>query len=155
MHAKSILVPVNGDRAGEGAFRLACGLARESKARLYAVHIIEVTHDLPLDAEVDPAHAEAALDRIEAVSHEEKYRVEAQCLQARSAGPAIVEEASQRGADLIVVGINYKRYMGRATGRFTVGETASYLLTNAPCPVVLWRELDGVKTRHETRSLAR
>ena len=155
MNTKSILVPVDGGSAGESAFRLACRLARESRARLYAVHIIEVTHDLPLDAEVDPSHAEAALDRIEAVSHEEKYKVEAQCLQARSAGPAIVEEASQRGTDLIVVGISYKRPMGRVGGRFTVGETASYLLSNAPCAVVLWREVDGVKARHETRSLVR
>ena len=149
MNAKSILVPVNGDVAGESAFRLACRIARENKAKLHAVHIIEVTHELPLDAEVDPSQAESALDRIETLSHEEKYKVETQSLQARSAGPAIVEEASQRGAALIVVGIAYKRHMGR----FTVGETASYLLCNAPCPVILWREEDGVHSRHETRSL--
>jgi nucleotide-binding universal stress UspA family protein len=151
VNTKSILVPVNGDRAGESAFRLACRLARESKAKLHAVHVIEVNHELPLDAEVDPSHAERALDRIETLSREEKYKVEAQCLQARSAGPAIVEEASQRGAELIVVGIGYKHRMGR----FTVGETASYLLGNAHCPVILWREVDGVNSRHEIRSLVR
>ena len=150
MNSKSILVPVNGDKAGENAFRLACRLARENKAKLHAIHIIEVKHELPLDTEVDPSRAEGVLDRIETLSHDEKYRVEAQYLQARSAGPAIVEEASQRGAKLIIVGIPYKRHMGR----FTVGETASYLLCNAPCPVILWREGDGVQSRHETSSLA-
>ena len=149
MNAKSILVPVNGGAAGESAFRLACRIARENKAKLHAIHVIEVTHELPLDAEVDPTSAESALDRIETLSHEEKYKVEAQYLQARRAGPAIVDEASQRGAELIIVGIPYKRQMGQ----FTVGETASYLLRNATCPVILWREEDGVHSRHETRSL--
>ena len=150
MNAKSILVPVNGDTAGERAFRLACRLAKENKAKLQALHVIEVKHELPLDAEVDASHGESVLDRIEAVSQEEKYRVEAQYLQARRAGPAIVQEALQRETELIVLGIPYKRHMGR----FTVGETASYLLQNAPCPVILWRERDGVHARQPTRPLA-
>jgi len=50
MNSKSILVPVNGDKAGENAFRLACRLARENKAKLHAIHIIEVKHEMPLDA---------------------------------------------------------------------------------------------------------
>ena len=148
MNAKRILVPVNGDAAGESAFRLACKLARQSKARLHAVHVIEVARRLPLDAEVNLSHAERALDRIESVSREEKYKTQAQHIQARSAGPAIVEEALQIGADLIIVGVGYKRRMGR----FSVGETASYLLGNAPCPVVLWREVDGLNAGRPIRS---
>ena len=140
MNVEKILVPVNGDQTGEDAFRLACGLSKERKSKLYALYIIEVAQELPLDAEVESAHGEATLRRIEAVSQEEKCRVEAEYLQARYAGPAITQETLGKGIDLIVLGIPYKQRFGQ----FTLGETASYILKNAPCPVILWRERAGV-----------
>ena len=136
MNFEKILVPVKGDPTSEDAFRLACGLSKEHKATLYALYVIEVPQDLPLDAEVESAYGEATLRRIEAVSQEEKCRVKAEYLQARYAGPAVTQETLERGIDLIVLGISYKQRFGR----FTLGETASYILKNAPCPVILWRE---------------
>ena len=121
---------------GENAFRLACGLSKESKAKLFALYIIEVPQELPLDAEVDSAKGEAILGHIEAMAQEEKCPVEAEYLQARDAGPAIVQEALERGVELIVLGIPYKRRLGQ----FTIGHTTSYILKNAPCDVILWRE---------------
>ena len=129
-------MPIKGDKTGENAFRLACGLYKESKAKLYALYVIEVKQELPLDAQVDPTKGETILGRIEAVGQEEKYPVEAEYVQARHAGPAIVQEALEKGVELIVLGIPYKRRFGQ----FTLGETASYILKNAPCPVILWRE---------------
>ena len=139
MNVKKILVPVTGDEAGEEAFRLACELAKESKAKLYARYVIEVGQNLPVDAEVDPTEAgqaESILDRIEAVAHAEKCQVDANCRQARNAGPAIVEESVDMEVGLIVLGIPDRRRFGQ----FTLGETAYYVLKNAPCPVILWRE---------------
>ena len=136
MNAKKILVPITGDKTGEDAFRLACGLSKESKSKIYALYIIEIIQALPLDAEVNPSEGETVLSRIEAVSHEEKCQVEAEFLQARRAGPAVVQEALERGVELIVLGVPYKRRLGQ----FTLGDTASYILRNAPCPVILWRE---------------
>ena len=136
LNVKKILVPVKGDETGENAFRLACGLSKASKAKLHALFIIEVKQELPVDAEVDPVQGEAILGRIEAVGHEEKCQVEAECLQARHAGPAIVQEALERGFELIVLGIPFKRRLGQ----FSIGETASHILKNAPCPVILWSE---------------
>jgi nucleotide-binding universal stress UspA family protein len=136
MNAKRVLVPVKGDGAGEEAFRLACKLSKQNKAKLYVLYVIEVAQELPLDAAVDPSQGEDILNRIEVLGQDEKYPVEAEYLQARHAGPAIVQEAIARKAELIVMGIPYKnRY-----GSFTLGETASYILKNSPCPVVLWRE---------------
>ena len=140
MDAKKILVPMKDEKTGEEAFRMACRLFRQSKARIYVLYVIEIKQELPLDAEVDPGKGEAVLNRIEAVAAEEKCHVEAEYLQARHAGPAIVQEALQRGAELIVLGVPYKRRLGR----FTLGETASYVLKNASCPVILWREHAGV-----------
>lgn len=135
-NAKKILVPVKGDGTEEEAFRLACRIAKETKAHLYALYVIEVKQELPLDVEVDPTQAEAILDRLEALGHEERCRIKAEYLQARQAGPAIVQEAQKACVELIVLGIHYRRRFGQ----FVLGSTTSYVLENAPCPVVLWRE---------------
>ena len=134
-----ILVPIKEGKTGEDAFRLACRLCNESKAKIYALYVIEIGRELPLDAEVDPEVGEAILHRVEAVGREEKREVDAEYLQARHAGPAIVQEALQRQVELIVLGIPYKRRFGQ----FTLGETATYVLKNARCPVILCREQAG------------
>ena len=136
LDAKKILVPVNGDNAGVEAFLLACGLSKGSKASLVALYVLEIKQELPLDAEVDASHGETVLNRIEAIGHEQKCLVEAKYLQARQAGPAVVEEATDRNADLIVLGIPYKRRYGS----FALGRTTSHILKHAPCPVILWRQ---------------
>jgi nucleotide-binding universal stress UspA family protein len=136
LNVKSILVAVKGNKAGEDAFRMACGLSKGSKAKLRALYVMEVRQELHLDAEVDATLGETILGRIEALGQEEKRPVEAQYLQARRAGPAIVQEAVEWGIELIVLGIPYKRRFGQ----FVLGDTASYVLKNAPCPVILWRE---------------
>ena len=139
MKFTKILVTVSEEEAGESAFRLACQLSKENNARLYALHIIEVKQELPLDAEVDAAQGESVLSRIEAVGKQKKCKVEAGILQARHAGPAIVQEATERETGLIILGISFKRRFSE----FTLGDTVSYVLENAPCPVILWHEQLG------------
>ena len=135
-NAKTILVPINGDEATVEAFRLGCSMSKDQKAKLYALHVIEVKNELPVDAEVDASNGEAILERIEAVGAGTKCQVQAEYLQARRAGPAIVQEASNKEVGLIILGIPHKRQLGR----FAIGETASYILKNALCPVILWRQ---------------
>ena len=65
---KNVLIPTKGDDVGEDAFRLACGICKENKAKLYALYVIEVKQELPLDAEVDPRLGENILGRIEALA---------------------------------------------------------------------------------------
>ena len=136
--ADRILIPVKGDSAAEAAFRLACILSRDSKSKLFALYVIEVKRDLPVDAELGDktAEGEAILERIEAMSQEERCPVEADFVQARRAGPAIVQEAIEKRVDLVLLGIPFKRHFGS----FALGETTSCILKNAPCPVILWRE---------------
>ena len=52
LNAKRILVPVNGDPVSESTFRWACQTAREYKAELHAVYVIEVPLDLSMEAEI-------------------------------------------------------------------------------------------------------
>jgi nucleotide-binding universal stress UspA family protein len=138
MEYKKILVPVVGHEADEKAMRLACWLAKRDKAKLWAVSVVAIKRSLPLDAEIESEihKAEEVLDRMEIIVSEEGYEVETDILQAREVGPAIVDEAVERGVDLILMGLNYKRKFGQ----FSLGNVLPYVLKNSPCPVILYEQ---------------
>ncbi len=139
LNTKRILVPVNGDRVSERSFRWACQAARESKAELHALYVIEVPLELPLEAEIteDIDRGEDILAQIEAIGAQEKCKsVQARFLRARHAGPAIVLETEDRQMDLIIIGIPYRRRFGSCD----MGSTADYIFHNAACQVIFWRE---------------
>lgn len=138
MKFSKILVPVEGIPSDDDAIRLACQTARSAKAKVLVISVIEVERALPLDAENVPQaqHAELALEHAEELGRTVGCRVEAELLQARVAGPALVDEASARGVDLIIMGIPYRKPLGD----FYLGTTANYVLKNAPCQVWLCRQ---------------
>src|SRR5690606_10023644 len=78
---------------------------------------------------------EAAESWAQRIDHGSVKKVIPELLQARSAGPAIVDEAVERNADLIVMALRNQRKHGRPT----VGETIPYVLKNAPCEVLISR----------------
>ena len=138
MEFHKILVPVIGTQADEEAIRLACSLAKKAKAKIHAVYVIVVKRSVPLDAEIksEIEKAEGILDHVEGVAEEHDYELETDVLQAREAGPAIVDEAVERDIDLILIGITYKRRFGQ----FSLGSVVPYVLKNAPCRVILYHE---------------
>ena len=131
-------MPVAGTEADEEAMKLACRLAKKDKGKIWAFCVVAVKRALPLDAEIDSEiqNAENVLDHVERVAEEEDYEVETDVLQARDAGPAIIDEAVERGVDLILMGIKYKRRFGQ----FSLGSVVPYVLKNAPCPVILYQQ---------------
>lgn len=138
MKLNRILVAMRGTVADEEAVKLACQLAKKSKAEIYVVYVIEVNRSLPLDAviESDVNKAEAVLTRAEDIAAENDHEVETDLVQAREAGPAIVDEARDRKADLIIMGLHYKKRFGT----FDIGRTIPHVLEEAPCRVLLLRE---------------
>jgi len=120
------------------AVQLGCRLARESKGKVYVIHVIKVRRSLPLDAEMEPdtLAAERILEGAEETAHDQDYRIETDLLQTREAGPAIVTEAVERQADLIIMGMTYRTRFGR----FELGETIPYVLRNSPCRVIVLRQ---------------
>lgn len=103
------------------------------------VHVVEVEWSLPLDADI-AARSEAAqqiLDRAEARAEQLKTRLEPVLLQAREVGAALVDEATERNADLLIVGLPYRKRFG---GDFAIGRTVPYVLKHAPCEVWVIRE---------------
>ncbi len=138
MEFKKVLVPVVGSEADEEAMKLACRLARKDKGKVWAVSVVAIKRALPLDAEIDSEikNAEEVLDSVESVAEGDDYEVETDVLQAREVGPAIVDEAVERGVDLILMGITYKRRFGQ----FSLGNVVPYVLKNSPCPVILYQQ---------------
>ena len=138
MEFHRILVPVIGTEADEEAIRLACRLAKQDKSQVYAVYIITMGRELPLDAEIEPEikKAEDMLNHVESIAVEHGCRIETDLLQARDAGPAIIDEAMEREVDLILMGVAYKRRFGE----FSLGEVVPHVLKNATCRVILYHQ---------------
>ncbi len=151
MAFSNILVPVAGSSADEEAVRLACQIARQDKARVLLIHVIEVQRNLPLNAEnaEQMERGESILEHAEGFARAARGLVETELLQARVAGSALVDEAVERGVDLIIMGVPYRKPFGD----FYLGTTVAYVLKNAPCRVWLCRELpdDGKKVPPKTK----
>jgi len=135
------LVPVTGEKVDDEIVRAACIIAKRGKGTVYVIHVIEVSRTLPLDAEVKPEtqSGESMLAHAEKIANLADYQVDTEILQAREAGPAIVDEAVERGVDMIIMGLKYEKRFGE----FDMGDTVPYVLRNAPCHVLLWREAIG------------
>ena len=135
---KKILVPVAGTEADAETMRLACRLAKKDRGRVWGVFVVAIKRALPLDAEVDSEikKAEEILNKVETIAEEEGCEVETEVLQAREVGPAVVDEAVERGVSLILMGISYKRRFGL----FSLGNIVPYVLKNSPCPVILYQQ---------------
>ena len=133
------VLALNGGPSDARIVRLAAEYAHATKAELVAVHVVEIDWTLPLDADIAGRSEEVqhVLDSAEAIAEERKMVLEPVLLQARDVGAAIVDEATERGADLLVVGLPYRKRFG---GEFDIGRTVPYILQNAPCAVWVARE---------------
>ena len=133
------VVALSGGRTDRPIVALAAEIAKAGKAELVGVHVVEIDWTLPLDADV-AGRSEAAqrvLDIAETTAEAARYRLETVLLQARDVGAAIVDEATERRADMIIAGLPFRRRFG---GDFTIGRTIPYILKNAPCAVWVVRE---------------
>jgi len=147
MDFEHILLPITGTDADKQAVRLACALDKKNKGKISAVNVIPVKRALPLEADIEPdiQKGEEALDYIESIAEEEDREITTDILQAREVGPAIVDEAVELGADLILMGVTYKQRFGQ----YTMGNVIPYVLKNAPCRVILYHQ--HTQTSEETK----
>ena len=136
--AKKVMVAVGGQGIDAEVVRLACRMTDSHGGKIYGVHIIEVNRSLPLGAVLDEVveRGEKILDEVEQLATEAQLNVETELVQARDTGPALVDEAVEWGAELLVMGLPYKRRFGE----FNLGKTVPYVLKNANCRVLLFRE---------------
>jgi nucleotide-binding universal stress UspA family protein len=120
------------------AVEFACGIAKRSRGKVHVVHVIEVKRSLPLDADLmtEAQRGEDILTQAEMAAKRQDFEVAGDLLQARDAGHAIVDEAVERQADAIIVGVPFRRPFGD----FELGRVPSHVLKSAPCQVILLRQ---------------
>ena len=133
------VLALNGGASDARIVRLLASAATKTKIELIAVHVVEIDWTLPLDADIAgrSEDVQRVLDLAEGIAEDYKQHMEPVLLQARDVGAAIVDEATERGADLLVVGLPYRKRFG---GEFAIGRTIPYILQNAPCSVWVVRE---------------
>jgi len=135
---KKVLILVNGAPIDNDVVKIACRMTERNQGDVYVIYVIELKRTLPLEAEVEPEirKGEDVLDHIEHLAKDLGRDVETALLQARDKGPAIVEEAIEREANTILLGIKYEKPFGE----FSLGNTLPYVLKHAPCSVLIYRE---------------
>jgi basic amino acid/polyamine antiporter, APA family len=136
LNYRIIVVPVVRSYESEEALVAAARLAAERRATIAVLHVIEVPLDKPLDA-VDRDEEEAAdelLDQARSLVEAYGVRTVARLARARRAGAAIVQDAAQRNAELIVMGAPRRRKRGRGA---IFGATVDHVLKSSPCRVLL------------------
>ena len=133
-----ILVPVNGRNTDQDAVRIGCRLARRQKARVFVVSVLEVRRGLAIGT-LDAAEVERAegwLDAAERTGKALEVTVTTELLQAREAGPAIIDQIRELRAEMVVLGMPWRQRFGE----FHMGKTAPHVLRYATCRVLLIRE---------------
>jgi basic amino acid/polyamine antiporter, APA family len=152
----SILVPVLGTPLDDDIMQTAGRLSMEENADegeggavIEAVWVFEVPMALPLDARIgedDLKRARKALQRAKAVGEEyQGVEVATATVRARRAGEGIVREARRRGVEAIVLAAEEQTrvrggpLLGGKRGLYDtfVGQTTRYVVTKAPCRVIL------------------
>jgi len=119
---------------------LGAQMARQRKGQVDLLVVIEIPFTLPLNARVEREEKLAceALDRAESVvvraGSRGEIQVNKRIVKARSAGAAIVHEAANQAADLILLANNPVRVRGSVQ---QVDPVVEYVMKNAPCEVLV------------------
>jgi len=132
---RSILVPVKPGRTSEEAVDFAARLAAERRASIAAVSVVAVPLELPLDTHLpeEEERAYAALDAAAAIAELYGVKVTERLVRARNPGRAIVDEATSRTSEIIVMGAPRSDRPGRAV----FSDTVDFVLKHAPCRVMV------------------
>jgi len=138
MPFKNILLPLTGTAVDADMVRIAVTLAKTSKARITGLHVVEVRWNLALDAVLEDEldRGEDLLAKASHAAEEAGGHLETELVQAREAAAAIIDTARERGADLVLLGMPYRRRLGRTY----VSKTVEEVYLGAPCAVLAYRQ---------------
>jgi nucleotide-binding universal stress UspA family protein len=138
MQVKLILAPLAGTAVDPDVVRVATTLAKPWKAQVLLIHVIEVQWNMPLDAVLDAntERGEVILDEAQRLAEQAGVKVSSELVQARDAAAAIIDTARDRAADLIILGMPFRKRLGRVY----VGKTVTNVYLGAPCAVLAYRQ---------------
>lgn len=137
---KTILHPTDFSDHAEFAFRLACALARDYKARLVLLHVLPTPTVLyagasvPVDTWPSIEDAKEKLRQLEAQAH--RIRVKSQVMEGDPVD-MILRAAEKTNSDVVVMGTHGRT----ALARLLMGSVAEAVLRKAPCPVLTVKPL--------------
>ncbi len=138
-----ILVPMKLGDIGEEMIATAIALAKDRGAAIEAITVVRVPRKFELEGELPAdvaARVDASLEEARALGADHGVDVHGDVVRARSIGHAIVDEATRRNADLIVLGSSAR---WRRQSRF-FSPTVDFVLRHAPCEVLVVAFPDGV-----------
>jgi nucleotide-binding universal stress UspA family protein len=133
---RRILVPMKLGDIGEEMVATAIALAKSYEVEVQALTVVRVPRRFPLEGDLPPeiaARVDASLEEARALGEDHGVEVLTDVVRARSIGHAIVEEASSREVDLIVLGSSPR---WRRHSRF-FSPTVDFVLRHAPCEVMV------------------
>ena len=131
----TILHPTDFSECSELAFRLACALARDYKARLVLLHVLPPPIIIYGGGAVPPdpwptiEEAKARLRELEGHAHH--MRVESQVMEGDPVD-MILRAAEEMHSDVIIMGTHGRT----ALTRLLLGSVAESVIRKAPCPVL-------------------
>jgi basic amino acid/polyamine antiporter, APA family len=131
---KSALVPIFGADIDADAMARAAAIV-DPDAFVEALYVLKIPseHELPdSDFEEQEYEARCALDVARLQARARRLKVRVKLIRTRNPGRAIVEEALERGSDLIYVSTEHAPSDERL-----LGPTTRYLLAKRPCRVVV------------------
>lgn len=149
---KTILFATDFSPASTVAFGVASALARDYKARMIVLHVIEPVRMgfAEFNTYVGPDEDKGmAMEQLRAIkAPAPTVTIEHRLLEGEPA-TVIVETAAETGADLVVMGT-----MGR-TGltRLVMGSVAEEVLRRSPCPVLTVRGVAPVAVKEPDPAL--
>ena len=116
------------------ALQTACQLAHSFKAKITAVHVIEIPESLPIHAPFlkREEQGEAALKRAEAIAREYNLSIDLKLLRARTIEGALLELIASGAYDLVVVGTRKEEWAKKSSFALEIQR----LLKSAPCRVL-------------------
>lgn len=130
---RTILHPTDFSVYSQHAFKLACSLARDYKARLVVLHVAEpplaVYEGAMLTVPINPELLLAQLKEVQ--PDDSSLRVEHRLLEG-DAVEGILKAAKETDCDLIVMGTHGRT----ALGRLLMGSVADRVVRKAACPVL-------------------
>jgi nucleotide-binding universal stress UspA family protein len=139
---RRILLATDLSTASEGATEEALALARDLRADLLVVSVIDPASHLPglMAARMDQRRAarEVAAQGIVVRGRRAGVNVNFLVWEGEP-GPAIVEAAASEGVDLVVVGTRSRSRVER----LVLGSVSDHVVRHAPCPILIVRPDPG------------
>jgi nucleotide-binding universal stress UspA family protein len=132
---RSILHPTDFSEHSDYAFRLACSLARDYKARLVLVHVtptVVVSGTLAAMPPRPPDARKALEEQLTNLRSPDPSLGVEHHLKAGDPAAEILRLAQEARVDLIVMGMHGRTGLGR----LLMGSVAEQVVRKAPCPVL-------------------